>query len=303
MGIQNIIKAKVNKVDEFYTLYEDIKKELDVYASHFKDKTIYLPCDDPERSNFTKYFLDNFEKFGIKKLISTCYNKNGKGKISINGGPIEALEGNGDFWTMNKFRDEADIIITNPPYSLFRMFINWIIEGEKKFIIMCNINAFTYLNVFSLLKEGKIWLGHSITGGGTTFKVPCEYNDKGIIKLSNICWMTNLDHGIKKDFIPLVDVPISNYKHYDNYDAIEIPKTKLIPSNYKGVMGVPVTFLYRYNPEQFEIVGISRRKDTLNTKRYTLFDYPNFNDLNAGCTIKENDKPKVLYKRIFIINK
>lgn len=318
--------AKNAKNDEFYTQYSDIEAEMNAYVEYnpdvFRGKTILLPCDDPEWSNFTKYFAANFERFGLKKLISTSYAKGAgnrqlslfemesplydankhetRGKLftltrdkddsgSIDTDDIEFsgyLEGDGDFLSAEvcKLRDEADIIITNPPFSLFRPFLNWIMEGKKLFAIIGNQNAITYKEVFPLLMDNLVWLGYSIHSGDRKFNVPDDYpleaatcgvdpDGRKYIRVKGVRWFTNIDHGGRHEPLQLdtmahnlkfnkslkkkleKDFQSIGYPHYDNYDAIEVPFTECIPSDYFGLMGVPITFMDKYNPQQFEIVG------------------------------------------------
>ncbi len=317
--------AKTAKNDEFYTQYSDIEAEMNAYVEYdpnvFRGKTILLPCDDPEWSNFTKYFAANFERFGLKKLISTSYAKGAgnqqltlfemesplydealhetRGKLftltrdkdgsgSIDTDDIEFsgyLEGDGDFRSseVTKLRDEADIIITNPPFSLFREFLAWILDAGKQFVILGNKNAITYKEVFPFIKDNEVWLGATHHSGGMDFFVPDEYNESANIKIDvdgrryiNIPgprWFTNIDNGWRHEEMTL-DTMAHNlkfnkklrkkleneqgaieYPRYDNYAAIDVPITECIPSDYDGVMGVPVTFVDKYNPEQFDIIG------------------------------------------------
>ena len=309
---RNLNKAKNAKFDEFYTQYFDIEQEVNAYLDFDKDtfrgKTILLPCDDPEWSNFTKYFAQSFERLGLKKLISTSYapesknvkfdyeptlfetsdpqfdsdktktngkiftltrDKNQNGRIDIYDLEWEYLQGDGDFRSEEiiKLRDEADMIITNPPFSLFREFLAWIVEAEKQFLIIGSMNAITYKEVFPLLKNNEMWLGvHS--GAKEYIK-----SDGEIQKMRNTAWFTNLDHGRRHK--PLILMTMADniryskhkeirgigYKKYDNYDAIEVPYTIAIPDDYEGVMGVPISFLDKYCPEQFEILGSNRGVD------------------------------------------
>lgn len=330
MANGNLFKAKSAKNDEFYTQYEYIQKEINAYLEYnpnvFRGKTVLLPCDDPEWSNFTKFFAQNFENFGLKKLISTSFSKAEKEKkycagyqifvfdIGKNGfdeekaaanGKIFTLEkdsenaentdidnlqwnylnGNGDFRSdeVTKLRDEADIIITNPPFSLFREFVAWIFNGNKDFLIIGNQNAITYKEIFSLIKNNRIWLGATCNSEDMVFGVPngteIAPKDKekaeklgyigNFTRLGNSCWFTNLDHGrrhtplilmTEKDNIKFSkhkEIRENEYKKYDNYDAIEIPYTDSIPNDYDGIMGVPISFLIKYCPEQFEILGMA----------------------------------------------
>ena len=322
MGNSNLTDAKKAKNDEFYTQYHDVEKEVSAYLDcnpdTFKGKTVLLPCDDPEWSNFTKYFVLNFARLGLKKLISTSYapaskniespfqatffeqsneqydeqkflhngkiftlthDKTGDGKIDINDLEWRYLNGNGDFRSdeIIKLRNEADIIVTNPPFSLFREFLAWIVDANKKFAIIGNMNAITAKNIFPLIKEEKLWLGHSISSGDREFEVPDNYpllasgwrideNGKKFLRVKGVRWFTNLDHGRRHQPLQLMtmaenlkyskhaEIKANGYQKYDNYDAIEIPFTDAIPSDYQGVMGVPISFLDKYCPEQFEIV-------------------------------------------------
>lgn len=320
MANENLSKAKIAKNDEFYTQYADIQKEINAYLEYnpdvFRGKTILLPCDDPEWSNFTKFFAQNFENFGLKKIISTSYaveskqikqwqptlfetenpnydadksRTNGKifildhdtnqnGKIDIEDLEWQYLNGDGDFRSdeVKKLRDEADIIITNPPFSLFREFLAWIVEAKKQFVIIGNQNAITYKEVFPLIKDNKIWLGKGFTGGAGHFI--SNYTDyatagdhkEGMIRVSGVVWFTNLEHGRRHQPLSLMtmednikfsrhkEVKGIGYQKYDNYDAIEVPFTDAIPSDYDGAMGVPISFLDKYCPEQFEILGAAQ---------------------------------------------
>ena len=352
--------AKKAKKDEFYTQYHDIEREVNAYLEYdpdtFRGKTILLPCDDPEWSNFTKYFAQNFERLGLKKLISTSYatdsknlefgyqptlfesnhplfdkgktNSNGKiftlscdvtGDHTINVDDLEwrYLEGNGDFKSkeVTKLRDEADIIVTNPPFSLFREFLAWTMEGEKQFLIIGSLNAITYKEVFALIKDNKIWLGKGFRGGNAFFATPfaSEYGEgvyfpeKGLIKFRNVHWFTNLDHGKRHQPLPLMTMEDNlkfskhkeirgkeSYDRYDNYDAIEVPFTDAIPSDYDGVMGVPISFLDKYSPDQFNILGATESEG----KGFSegLWD-ENSNVAQALVNGKR------VYKRLFIKNK
>lgn len=316
MANKYLSSAKSAKNDEFYTLFHDIEKEVAPYLEYdpdvFRDKTILLPCDDPEWSNFTIFFAQNFERFGLKKLISTSYaggkkcvsnskcgegkrtnkdrgkiftlthDKTGDDKIDINDLEWEYMDCDGDFRckAVTTLRDEADIIITNPPFSLFREFLAWILEAEKELLIIGNINVITYKEVFPLLKQNKVWLGNGMGRWISGFIVPKDYELYGtearidesgnrIVATNNCLWLTNLDHGRRHNPLPLMSMEDNlrfnkkiqknknSYKKYDNYDVIEVPFTDAIPSDYDGIMGVPITFLDKYSPEQFEILGIA----------------------------------------------
>lgn len=294
MENKNLADARSAKNDEFYTRYEDIQKEINAYweydANVFRNKTILCPCDDPEQSNFTKFFIQNFKRFGLKKLISTCLayqNKacGAKGKIfTLTAGSVDAikrnsiatqyLDGNGDFRSdeVKAFRNEADIIITNPPFSLYRAFVSWLDESQKKFLIIGNKNSITYKEIFPLLLHGKMWAGKSSWSGGMWFETACmDDTDKiiggtGLKNVSSV-WFTNLEHGQRHQPLPLMTmdenirfskhrkIREAGYRKYDNYDAIEVPFTDAIPSDYDGAMGVPITFLEKHCPEQFQILG------------------------------------------------
>lgn len=290
-------KARAAKNDEFYTMYSDIEAEMKAYITHnpnvFRGKTILCPCDDPEESMFARYFVDNFNALGLKKLICTCISQevrkgtatNGEGKGEMlcitkqeNKSCWTYLEGAGDFRSpeVTALRDEADIIITNPPFSLFREFLAWIVEGNKKFSIIGNINAISCKEVFPLIKENKMWLGATIHSGDVKFKIPSYYPfmaarsevdtaGNKFVRVTNIRWFTNIKHRQQQEELPLRTMEEnmrSNkrirgkecYTPYDNYNAIEIPSTSAVPSDYKGCMGVPITFLDKYTPHQFEIL-------------------------------------------------
>lgn len=307
MANTNLANAKNAKNDEFYTQYPDIQKEINAYLDYnadvFRGKTVLLPCDDPEWSNFTKFFAQNFELLGLKKLISTSYapeskkykipyqptlfetsqpqydddksNTHGKifilthdvtgdNRVDINDLQYQYLEGDGDFRSkeIRALRDEADIIVTNPPFSLFREFVAWLMAAQKKFIIIGGMNAVSYKEVFPLLKDNLMWMG--VSNGAKEYIKP----EGGFMKMGNTCWYTNIDHGRRHQPLRLMTMAenfkhskhkeirgCKEYVHYENYDAIDVPFVDAIPSDYDGAMGVPVTFLDKYCPEQFEIIG------------------------------------------------
>ena len=280
---ENLHKAKTAKNDEFYTQLSDIEKEMVHYKDHFKGKTVYCNCDDARESNFFKYFSKNFEFLGLKKLITTGYKADGHGVALIYEGDkngnrnpdteeitIKPLQGNGDFRSEEciEFLKEADIVVTNPPFSLFKEYIAQLMDFNKKFIIIGNGNAVTYKEIFPLIKENKLWLGASSFNCGMYFQVPDNYeyaktykfdrerNGVKVMRVSSICWFTNLEHNKRHPPLDLYK-HYSNecYPHYDNYDAIEVGKVCEIPMDYDGVIGVPITFLDKYNSNQFEIVG------------------------------------------------
>ena len=354
---KNLHNAKIAKNDEFYTQYPDIQKEINAYLEYdpnvFKDKTILLPCDDPEWSNFTKFFAQNFDNFGLKKLISTSYARASKlkkygqmdlfedtdyitkdpnyqsnidsekgkiftltrknKKVDINDLKWEYLNGDGDFRSdeIKRLRDEADYIITNPPFSLFREFIAWIFEANKKFSIIGNMNAITYKEVFPLIKENRLWIDNPFVRGAGYFTSPMKLdtnlsyfksNDyrEGFIRVPGVRWFTNIEHGRRHEPLKLMNMADNikfnkklkgqEYQKYDNYDAIEVPYTEAIPSDYDGVMGVPISYLDKYCPEQFEIIDISSnlaRPIIINGKRGTGRFYVNGKRLYDRIAIRK----------------
>ena len=257
MSNQNLLTAKNKKNDEFYTRLEDIQKELDNYKEYFKDKIIYCNCDDIYSSNFYKYFKDNFNKLGIKKIIATNLSlDNTAYKTEFDNNSKETrtkLRGNGDFRSEEcvKLLQESDIIVTNPPFSLFREYIAQLIKYNKDFLIIGNMNAATYKEIFPLFKNNQVWFGYT---NPKIFITP----DRTEKKFGNILWYTNLESGKRHCRINLKNYYYGNensYPKYDNYDAIEVSKVVNIPKDYYGLMGVPVTFLNKYCPEQFELIG------------------------------------------------
>ncbi len=329
MANTNLKEAKAAKNDEFYTQFHDIEIEMNAYLEYdpdvFRGKTVLLPCDDPEWSNFTRYFAAKFDELGLKKLISTSYapdskkyktpyqpslfeqeapqfdpskaqvkgkifilerDKSGDGRINIDDLEWKYMDGDGDFRSkeVTELRNEADFIITNPPFSLFREFLAWIVEGKKQFAVIGNKNCITYKEVFPLIKNNKIWLGKTPMSVDLLFEVPdtdqltngkklgsgYRIIDGKILARSQSVWLTNIDHGRRHQPLALMSMADNlrfskhkelkgktAYDRYDNYDAIEVPFTDAIPSDYDGVMGVPISFLDKYCPEQFEILGIS----------------------------------------------
>lgn len=264
--------AKRIKNDEFYTRYEDIEAEVMKYRKYFKDKIIYLPCDDPaeKKSEFWSFFVNNFDAFGLKKIIATHYDENSRAyKIWIDGDTTgdgfvddgdamqEFLNGNGDFRSPEciEIMRESDIVITNPPFSLFREFVDTLMKTKKKFLIIGNQNAFTYKEIFKLIRENKIWTGYNMV---KKFYQP----DRSIKEFGNVCWFTNMETSKRnEEFIFTKTYNTIDYPKYDNYDAIEVSKVVNIPKDYYETMGVPITFLDKYNPNQFEILGDSRYHD------------------------------------------
>jgi hypothetical protein len=368
MANSNLTNAKNSKNDEFYTQYHDIEKEINAYLDFnpdvFRGKTLLLPCDDPEWSNFTKFFAQNFERFGLKKLISTSYapesknykipyqptlfelndpqfdegktvvngkiftlthDKSGDGKVDVNDLEWHYLAGDGDFKSdeIRKLRNEADIIITNPPFSLFREFLAWIVEADKQFLIIGNMNAIKYKNLFPLIQENKIWLGNNykVNGGAMFYEIPEEIanldqvreirtNEKGkkiyITRVQGVRWFTNLDHGrlhrpmalmSEADIIKFVTK--TPFEKYDNYNAIEVSLVKNIPSDYDGIMGVPISVLDKFNPEQFEIIWQASGNTRASAPKEILerLNYRPHPDDRGGCTIVNGRRT---YDRIFI---
>lgn len=364
--------ARTAKNDEFYTQFHDIQKEINAYLDYdsdfFRGKTVLLPCDDPEWSNFTKFFAQKFEMLGLKKLISTSYaanskppeipyqptlfelkddkfdevktvsngkiftltqDKTGDGVINVEDLEWTYLDGDGDFRSdeIRALRDEADVVITNPPFSLFREFLTWLVEAEKDFLIIGNMNAITYKEVFPLIKANTMWLGANAGGASMSFILNDNSPDKSGQKtvegvkfqqFGNICWFTNVDHGRRHEPLQLMsmadnirfnkNVSSKGYLKYDNYDAIEVPFSNAIPSDYQGNMGVPITFLSKYNPDQFEILGITKTWDDnsgLKTKVYGqqvqisngVRKFP-VSKLNDGAVIQIQGSPSGTYYEV-----
>lgn len=297
MPINNTLlqAAATARKDEFYTQLSDIEKELRHYKKHFKNKVVYCNCDDPRVSNFFHYFSYNFESLGLKKLISTCYknqsadlftrqdseraiylgykgDKDGSGVPDLHEVDIKKLKGDGDFRSPESVRllEQADIVVTNPPFSLFRQFLAQLVEHQKHFLILGNVNAITYKEVFTMIQDNQVWLGPSIRSGDREFGVPPDYplnaaghrvDDQGnkFIRVKGVRWFTNLDFKERhEDMILFRSYNPEEYPTYANFEAIEVGQTKNIPMDYKGAMGVPVTFLDKFNPDQFEILGSSR---------------------------------------------
>ena len=364
----NLGAAKAAKNDEFYTQYADIQKEVNAYLEYnpdtFRDKTVLLPCDDPEWSNFTRFFAQNFERLGLKRLISTSYaveskkyknyqptlfetssawydvdktrikgkifeltrDVNGNGRIDLDDLEWHYLEGDGDFRSKEvcELRDEADIIVTNPPFSLFREFVGWIMEAGKQFVIIGTMNAITYKEIFPLIQDNRLWLGNGFSAGNAFFGLPKDavreyasgvYDEKtGLVKFRNCCWFTNLEHGRRHEPLKLMsmkdnirfgkhkEIKENGYQRYYHYGYIDVPYSDAIPEDCDEIMGVPITFLDKYCPEQFEIVGIADRGNEwgIKTKEYTLDDAPNPGDLNRGAVVIRNGSYEMLYKRILI---
>ncbi len=367
--------ARTAKKDEFYTQLTDIEKEMRHYRKHFKGKTVLCNCDDPFESNFFKYFVLNFNRLGLKKLIATCYfsspivgqqlqyhfdasgqmsfsfgdeiaestdskhpykavvtqvyDKTGDGGVDMldvaelfKSGENELTElmGDGDFRSEEclALLDEADIVVTNPPFSLFRDYVATLMEHDKKFIIIGNVNAITYKEIFPLIMENKLWFGASIHSGDRAFYVPDDYplsaagcgideDGRRFIRVKGVRWYTNLD--LKQRHEEMILVKRYNpdeYPMYDNYDAIEVSKTSDIPCDYSDLMGVPITFIDKYSPDQFEIIGMAKRgagDPALKSHVYTKDEYPNYSDLNATPTLWVDGKLKNTYPRILIRNK
>jgi len=286
---KNLHTAKSNKKDEFYTQLSDIEKELRHYKNHFKDKVVYCNCDDPRVSNFFHYFSYNFEKLGLKKLIATCYksksmdlfsqndseqaiyleycgDKNGNNVPDPSEIGIKELEGDGDFRSKEciELLQEADIVVTNPPFSLFREYVSQLLKYDKKFVIVGHQNAIKYKEIFPYIRDNKMWLGFGFKGGAGHF-INEHYEDyatasdhlEGMIRVSGVHWFTNLDINKRhEDLILYKTYTPDEYPKFENFDAINVDKTKDIPADYAGLMGVPITFMDKYNPDQFEIIGV-----------------------------------------------
>ena len=363
-GNKDLNTAKSARKDEFYTQLTDIEKEMRHYRQHFKGKTILCNCDDPFESNFFKYFVLNFNRLGLKKLIATCYtgspiansqlslfdvldgapeenankpykaivttvyDKTGDGGIDMldvaelfksGENELTELEGDGDFRSPEclALLDESDIVATNPPFSLFREYVAVLVEHKKHFIIIGNVNAVKYKEIFPLFMSNELWLGASIHSGDRAFYVPDDYpleaagcgveeeTGRKYFLVKVVRWFTNLDIKQRHEKLILVKrySPVSNPK-YVNYDAVEVESTSDIPCDYAGIMGVPITFMDKYNPDQFQIVGISERDSTLRTRVFTRDEYSNYSDLNRCCALQQEDGSlKSTYMRIFIRNK
>lgn len=372
MANENLARAQRAKNDEFYTQYADIEREIQAYVNYdpdlFRDKTILLPCDDPEWSEFTRYFAQRFGELGLRKLISTSYAPESKrlsepqpltlfeqgapqfdpeksrvrgkiftlsedithdGKIDFNDLQWSYLEGDGDFRSEEvcRLRDEVDIIITNPPFSLFREFVDWIFEGRKQFLIIGNMNAITYKNVFPRIAANEMWLGATNFNTGMYFRVPKDFvyadsykfeKERDGIKVNRVpgvCWYANMEHGRRHHPLELSTIEGNlrysrhkeikgksfeeAYPKYDNYDAIEVGFTDAIPSDYPGVMGVPISFLDKYCPEQFDILGATESEGKGFSRGLW---YPD-SGVSQPIIEKSSGEKVRLYKRIFIRSK
>lgn len=379
MANSNLISAQNAKNDEFYTQYSDIQKEIEAYLEYdadvFREKIVYCNCDDPFESNFFRYFVLNFTRLGLKRLITTSYKPSpiantqlglfgddktimpakGRPKVTANKfvinevGDVDGdgaftlkdiaaqlkanknnewapLEGDGDFRSAEcvELLRQSDIVVTNPPFSLFREYIKQLFDYDKKFIIIGSMNAITYKEIFPLIKDDKLWLGNGFHAGNAYFTTPNArsdfasgvYDEKtGLVKFRNCHWFTNLDHGRRHQPLSMMTMADNlkyskhkeikgkaTYDTYDNYDAIEVPFTDAIPSDYDGVMGVPISFLDKYSPEQFEILGITDRENIhgMRTKVYTRDDSPRYGDLNRRGAIKVGDEYVPTYARLLI---
>jgi modification methylase ecoRI len=353
-GLSNATKAKK---DEFYTQLTDIEKEMRYYRAHFKGKTVFCNCDDPFESNFFKYFVLNFNKLELKKLIATCYatspianqqltlfdviggeeenrdkpykaivttvyDKTGDGGVDMfdvaelfksGENELTELAGDGDFRSKEclELLDEADIVVTNPPFSLFRDYVATLMEHKKKFIIIGNVNAITYKEVFPLIMNNKIWIGASIHSGDRAFYVPDDYplnasgcgvdaDGRKFIRVKGVRWWTNIDYRQRHEELILVKkYSTENYSSYDNYDGINVDATSDIPCDYAGMMGVPITFLDKYSPDQFEILGVTQSWCGVASKIYPKQVQIDKNGkrsqvtkLNDGAAIKVEVPPK-----------
>ena len=325
--------AKKRKKDEFYTQLVDIENELKHYREHFKGKVVLCNCDDPRKSNFFKYFADNFEKLQLKRLIATCYksqdvdlfsqgdcewaicqiyegDKNGNMTIDDDEVCVKELKGDGDFRSAEciEILKQADIVVTNPPFSLFREFMATLIKHEKKFLIIGNVNALKYKEIFPLIMGDKVWLGASIHSGDREFGVPDDYPleaascrvdsmGKKYIRVKGVRWYTNLEYSSRHEKLPLYKTYTRDeYPKYVNFDAIEVSKTSDIPMDYDGQMGVPITFMDKYNPDQFEIVGMSLELADMGIIRERL----GRNDGGPTFYLERDGKLDRLYDRIVI---
>ncbi len=378
---QSLHSAKAAKQDEFYTQYVDIQKEVEAYLEFdpdtFRSKIVYCNCDDPFESNFFKYFAANFNKLGLKKLITTSYDgspiagqrtlfpeyNEGNGKrqkpkaLAVTLDHVKDEDGDGaaniddvklflkrnkaarialkadDKYAGGDFRSseciallkQSDIVATNPPFSLFREYVAQLMEHGKKFLIIGPKNAVTYKEIFPLIRDTKLWIGSGFANGNAYFSIPAdagrEFADgvydanTGLVKFRNVGWFTNLDHGRRHQKLECMTMEQNlrfskhkelrgkaTYDHYDNYDAIEVPFTDAIPSDHEGPMGVPITFLDRYNPEQFEILGITDRDNNsgLKTREYTVEDAPNPGDLNRRAAIRNGGNLKSTFARLLV---
>ena len=326
-------RAKKQKKDEFYTRLEDIERELAHYKQHFRDKTVLCNCDDPRVSNFFHYFSYQFETLGLKRLITTCYKNQERDLFSQNASEraiwleytgdkngnrvpdpeeigIRYLKGDGDFRSEEciELLKQADIVVTNPPFSLFREYVAQLVKYDKKFLIIGNVNAVKYKDIFPLIQADKLWMGITIHSGDREFGVPDDYplyaaayrvdeNGKKFIRVKGVRWFTNLDYSSRHDEMVLwKEYTPEEYPTYLNYDAIEVSKTSEIPKDYGGKMGVPITFLDKYNPEQFEIVGMSLELADMKPIRERL----GRNDGGPTFYIERDGKLLRLYDRIVI---
>ena len=301
----NLHKAKTGKNDEFYTQLSDIEKELKHYKDHFRGKVVLCNCDDPTISNFYTYFSMNFEYLGLKKLIATCYKsqerdlfskfdsesaiwleyngfKKGERVPDLKDIGIKQFQGDGDFRSAEciELLKQADIVVTNPPFSLFREYVAQLVEYDKKFVIVGHQNAITYKETFKLIKENKVWLGYGFNGGAAHFinKNYVDYatassHKDGMIRVSGVVWFTNLEHKKRHEDLDLFQkYSPEEYPKYDNYDVINVDKTKDIPKDYAGVIGVPITFLDKFSPKQFEVLGIANSARWIGYECYTLIN-------------------------------
>ncbi len=376
---KGLTAAKKAKDDEFYTQFVDIQKEVEAYLEFdpntFRDKVVYCNCDDPFESNFFKYFAANFNRLGLKKLITTSYDgssiagkqitfdeyigadhqrekpnaicleidevtdQNGDGAVGIDDVQLfleknphsrTALEGGGDFRSPEcvLLMEKSDIIVTNPPFSLFREYVALLMQHSKSFLIIGPKNAITYTEIFRLIQNTELWLGSGFASGNAYFKIPDNQNRKfasgvydpktGLVKFRNVGWFTNLDHGRRHQKLPLMTMQENlrfskhedikgkeSYHSYDNYDAIEVPYVDAIPSDYDGVMGVPITFLDKFNPNQFEIVGWARGREEYDIHPIKRYENPmqhksdgsvsNGGKVNTGPTLLLKNKPEKTY--------
>lgn len=304
-------QAKVSRNDEFYTQLEDIEKELAYYEGLFHNKTVFCNCDNPSLSAFWKYFHMNFKRLGLKKLTATHYGREcrsykmeyaGGLDMNIKTGVQTALLGDGSFQSPEclKLLNEADIVVTNPPFSLFREYIKTLVEYEKKFLILGNMNAVTYKEIFPLIRDNRIWYGASIHSGDREFEIPSDYDEispsyrvdeqgRRYVRVNGVRWFTNLNYARRHEMLDLKKVyKPADYPKYDNYDAVNVNKTADIPADYDGAMGVPISFLDKYCPDQFDILGLSSSSRE------------NAGPCHLGGSTRAFIQGKPIYARIFI---
>ena len=315
MSNNNLKIAKKRKSDEFYTQLTDIEKELRYYTEYFKGKVVYCNCDDYQQSNFYKYFYYNFHYLKLKKLICTCFNAGDNGLYAIYDGETEVtgkLNGDGDFRSEEciEYLKECDVVVTNPPFSLFRQYVKQLMDYNKKFIIIGNMNAITYKEIFPYIKNNQLWMGCSLNGTKCSFGVPESYNGNNVYidngkrmgKVNNACWFTNVPYLYERKPLILTKSYYDNpsaYPKYENFDAINVDKVADIPMDYDGVCGVPITFLKNYCPNQFEIIGLGNSRENFTPNKDYIKPIKvlkdgkkvNGNAINCVLAIESKTKP------------